>query len=459
MRSKILSLCLILAVALLLPLSVVAQSHTTNTFSIYSMYGLGDIQSQSTLQTRSMGGAGVAMRSRGAINLLNPASYSMTLQNSVMFDLGVQGTSSFNAQSVDGAVVKSNSTSINFSEFAFQMPITKGLGFAVSVSPFSSVGYRQERSEIIDGYGYVQYVNEGYGDISEVKAGLGWEPFKNFSLGVALQYYWGDIDRAFYGSLYSLTAGNDVISPAGLDNVSISKVKGQVGLQYVVMSSNRRALTIGATYDFGGDLTPRYSRYIGSMSSDGNDVGTNGNVENAYIQSDTTTMSIVLPNKGAAGVNFVTEKIMLSLDYSYQSWGRNNVDFLEISSTGVEVKYNNVGTVSVGAEYTPRRSDVRNYFNRVSYRAGARYGGYQYSIGGKSLNQYVVTVGAGLPINMAGISKVNVGLEWGGVGSVNYAAQTTTGQSVGLVRQNYLKFSLGFTLFGDDYWFRRPVID
>ncbi len=45
--------------------------------------------------------------------------------------------------------------------------------------------------------GRVQYVYQGEGDVTEVKVGLGWEIFKNFSLGVAAQYYWGDIDRSF----------------------------------------------------------------------------------------------------------------------------------------------------------------------------------------------------------------------------------------------------------------------
>ena len=65
------------------------SAETKNTFSSYTMYGLGRIQTQGTLATRSMGGAGVAMRSMTNINLINPAAYSMAIPRGVLFDFWV----------------------------------------------------------------------------------------------------------------------------------------------------------------------------------------------------------------------------------------------------------------------------------------------------------------------------------------------------------------------------------
>ncbi len=143
-------------------------------------------------------------------------------------------------------------------------------------------------------------------------------------------------------------------------------------------------------------------------------------------------------------------------DVSYQAWGKNN-DVVEMTNMGMDIAYCNTLVARAGVQYTPRRSDVRHYMNRVSYRAGARYGGYQYTFGGEHIMQYAATLGMGLPLKVIGVSKVDVGLEWGGLGSLK-EVQTSLG-TVGLVKQNYLKFSLGFTLFGDDYWFQRPQID
>ena len=135
--------------------------------------------------------------------------------------------------------------------------------------------------------------------------------------------------------------------------------------------------------------------------------------------------------------------------------GADKIVQWSILQQGVGIAYNNVNILKMGAEYTPRRYDVRKYYNRISYRAGVRYGGYQYTFGGEDIREYTLTAGAGFPFNNLGISKIDIGLEWGKIGSL----KTISGTDIGLVRQNYLKFALGFTMFGEDYWFRRPEID
>ena len=62
---------------MLLPLGVTAQTLTSsvNTYSPYSMYGLGELSTPGTAAQRSMGGVGVAMFSNTSVNVLNPADY------------------------------------------------------------------------------------------------------------------------------------------------------------------------------------------------------------------------------------------------------------------------------------------------------------------------------------------------------------------------------------------------
>ena len=68
----------IIAVVLLLPMGAVAQNLTSsvNTYSPYSMYGLGELTTPGNVAMRSMGGVGVAMLSTNMVNLLNPAGYA-----------------------------------------------------------------------------------------------------------------------------------------------------------------------------------------------------------------------------------------------------------------------------------------------------------------------------------------------------------------------------------------------
>lgn len=434
-------------VSAMLHVEVMAQSNTLNTFSTYSMYGLGELQTQGSLATRSMGGAGVAMRSVSTINFLNPASYSVALRKGVLFDFGAESGSYFSAQNIDGAKQTGSYTTANFQDIALQVPIAKGLGFGLSVTPFSSVGYRQLDTAVEPNLGYINIERSGSGNISEVKFGLGWEIIDGLSIGFAAQYYWGNIERNFVAEVISMTATGSSLSLSGVDNISVSNIKGQFGLQTELANNQRRKISLGLTVDVGGDLNPRYVRTVSDLyTSD----------EDTYAQNDTMSISIIAPRQLTAGVEYSNQKLQLLADVNYQGWGEKN-STVEYTTDGLAVAYNNILTGRVGLQYTPRRGDVRHYYNRINYRIGARYGGYQYTYQDEKLYQYAVTAGLGFPIRVVGISKINVGVEWGGVGSLKDVQ--VGAERIGLVRENHLKFALGFTLFGDDYWFVRPQID
>ncbi len=88
-------------VVAMVPGALFAQDNgNSNSYSPYSMYGLGELQTQGTVKSRSMGGVGVASRSGAEINLLNPASYSAAIQKSSLFNYGMEGANYFNSYNV-----------------------------------------------------------------------------------------------------------------------------------------------------------------------------------------------------------------------------------------------------------------------------------------------------------------------------------------------------------------------
>lgn len=433
-----------------------AQTSATNAFSPYSMYGIGEINTQGALPVRSMGGMGVAWRSTSMASLLNPAGYSATLRKSAIFNFGVEGMHVINTQNrydattgADAGSVKSSKTSVNFHEIALQIPLAKGLGLGLSLTPYSSVGYNmtaieQDENAWAD-VGQVKYNYQGEGDITEVKLGVGWEIFKGFSLGVAGMYYWGDIDRQFTTKIINNIVGNgSMLSTIGSNNYSVSNFKFQAGVQYSVINTDKRSLTIGATYDIGGSLRPKVTRltYI------------NDNLATDVYRDDYRS-EIRLPMQIAGGVFYQDVKWSAGFDYVYQNWKGKNAKLTDLIEQGVEVAYANTSTYKIGVEFTPNRFDVRRYYNRMSYRAGLRYGGYYQTFGGEHLNQYAVTIGIGFPLRFLGASSVDVGFEYGGRGSHKRIA----GGSIGLIKQDYFKFAIGLSMFGEDYWFVRPKYD
>ena len=430
-----------------------AQTNSTNAYSPYSMFGIGELSTQGSLPMRSMGGVGVAWRSTSVASLLNPAGYSATMRKSVIFDFGIEGLHTSNTQNkydASGAyagLARGSKNSVNFHEISLQMPLGKGLGLGVSLTPYSSVGYNMATYEENDGVwgdvGRVMHSYSGEGDITEVKLGVGWELYKGLSVGVAGMYYWGDIDRSYGTSIINNVTGMGSFSATmGNNNYSVSNFKFQAGVQYNIISNARRMLTVGATYDLGGSLNPKLTKSV-----------YNGDLNSTTVVKEGSSSAIRLPQQWAAGVFYMDSHWAAGVDYVYRDWGANNTA-AETIFGGMEVGYVNTHTIKAGVEYTPNRFDVRRYYRRMSYRAGFRVGDYYRSFGGETLDEYAVTFGIGFPVKFLGSSFIDFGLEYGGRGSHKRLSET-----VGLVKQQYFKVAVGISMFGDDYWFVTPKYD
>jgi len=443
---------LIVAAVAMVPTAVAAQTSSINAFSPYTMYGIGEQNTPGTLSMRSMGGAGVAMRSPGTLNLLNPAAYSAAQQKTFLFNFGLEGQNYYNSQKVAGESKNTAYNTFNFHDIAFQMPLARKLGLGFSLTPYSSVGYRTKyyheydpTDPVYGNVGNVQYNYQGEGDVTEVKLGIGWEVVKRVSIGVAAQYYWGDIERTYQTVVSNnIVNGGSVNTVTGTDSYGISRIKMQLGLQADLIQSERQVLTLGATYDMGGNLRPSVNQTV-----------VNGDIYGTVVRGDTTRMALKLPVQLGVGLYYQNAKIAAGVDYIYQNW-ENNESPKSVPGA-VNVAYKNTNTVKLGFEYTPNRMDIRNYLKRWSYRVGFRYGTYYQTFEGKTLSQYAVTAGFGMPVRFLGRSSIDFGVEFGQRG--NDSPLRIDNRQIGLVRQRYVKFSLGLTLFGEDSWFVRYKYD
>ncbi len=447
-------MCRLAAAALLVvPVSAMAQTSSINAFSPYSMYGIGELQTPGVVAQRSMGGVGLGMRSTMMVNPLNPAAYSMTPRQGFLFDFGVEGVNFYNRQQkyADGAQTTSRTSynTFNFHDIAFQLPLARRLGLGFSLTPYSSVGYRvsadDQSDDVWGNIGHVQYLYAGEGDLTEVKLGVGWEVAKRISIGIAAQYYWGDIERTYQTAVTNnIINGGSVNTTTGTASNENTPVKIKMGLQADLIQSERQVLTLGATYDMGGNLRPSVNQSI-----------INGDIYGTVVRGDTTRMALKLPIQVGVGLYYQNSKISAGLDYIYPNW--ENYETPKSVPGAFNVAYKNTRTVKACFEYTPNRMDIRNYLNRWSYRVGFRYGTYYQSFEGKTLPQYAVTAGFGMPVRFLGRSSIDFGVEFGQRGD-NTPIRVDNRQ-IGLVRQRYVKFSIGLTLFGEDSWFVRYKYD
>lgn len=441
----------IIAVLMLLPLAVKAQTLTSsvNTYSPYSMYGLGELTTPGTAAQRSMGGVGVAMFSSSSVNIMNPAAFGYTPRQSFLFNFGIEGGHFRNSQQKysNGTTssVKTAYNSLNIHDVAFQMPLTGGLGLGFSLTPYSNVGYTMYRDDmsVAGNMGSARYEYFGEGDVSEVKLGVGWAPTRKFSFGASMIYYWGNINRSYKMIPTNIITGSSEYSTmTGLDTYDVSRVKAQFGVMWNPILKSSEILSLGATYDIGGDLNPDMVKYVYV-----------DNLLNSTVrQENDAALPLRLPKQVALGVFYQNLKIKVGADYVYQSWGDDNASLIENNDNGVKVGYTDTHTVKVGFQYTPRHTDVRNYLRRVAYRVGARYGDYYQTYGGEKIDQLVLTAGFGFPVQLFGNSSIDVGVEWGMRG-LSEKDIVVDNAKVGLVRQNFFKLSVGLSLFGDPEWF------
>ncbi|MBQ5690946.1 MAG: hypothetical protein IIV24_05590, partial [Alistipes sp.] len=355
-------------------------------YSPYTMFGIGELQTIGTTQMRSMGGVGVAWRSNQMPSLVNPAGYSATLQKSFLFNVGIEGNFLQNVQRQytgdSYTTAKNGKNSVNIHEIAVQFPLAKRLGLGLSLMPYSSVGYKMsfldQSPEVAGNVGAASYTYSGDGDVTEVKLGVGWEPFKNFSIGIAAKYYWGKITHNYTSAVDNNFVGQGTyLSVVGEDEYAISNFKFQVGLQWDALATDKHLLTFGATYDYGGGLRPKVTKSL-----------LLNNVYNTEVFRETGISQMQLPHSVKAGVMYQSTTIMAAVEYEFQAWGSGNKGrFEENVNNNMTVKYVDTHTAKVGLSYTPNRFDARNYFKRIAYRVGARYSNYYQEYNGVAIPQ------------------------------------------------------------------------
>lgn len=415
--------------------SLWAQSSSLNTFSPYTFYGIGDIHEEGIAVTRAMGGASIGFRNSFYVNVTNPASYSSVRSNSFLSNFDMEGQNIY-ARTMDA---KTSFNTFNVRDIAMSFPLIKGMGVGLSVTPYSSVGYRvqhfDDSPEVQANIGQMLYSYTGSGDVTQFKLGLGYEVVKNLSFGAELIYYHGLIEREYSAVPTVITGTGSYHSILGLKSESVNSFYGKLGVQWTPLARRNTVLTVGATYQMGGKMGNEVENIVAQNSTLAPDVFA---VNEVYISN------FSMPNIYAVGFFLHKDNYSVGADYQFADWGtRNRGDVTATRS------FRNTNTVRLGGQYTPNPGDVRHALNRWTYRAGVRYSQYYIVINDQPFDDVALTFGVGVPLRMTGLSNVNLGLELGSRGTTK----------AGLSRENYLKFTIGFSLFGEDYWFVKAKYD
>ena len=440
LKGKFDKILLVFALALCtLPLS--AQNDAFNSFSPYSMYGIGDISKFGNAYNRSMGGVGIATRDKRNINILNPAAVTERDVQSFMFDFSLMEGNRYYAQKD----MHSSNNTFNVNSITMSFPIFKPMAMYLGIAPYSDIGYKISAWEtdktIIAETGSILNTVKGYGGLYNAYAGLGYQLFKGFSVGAELDYIFGNLhkDNSFEMATSSFRSINSGYT------LTLNALTGKFGVQYAFPVAGDVSAVVGATYKLETKLKGTVDRFEIQTISSINDSTPSPRTYSEKLDKG----QVKLANEIGVGFSLRGgDKWSAEVNYLRSDWTASGMDkVVGFANVGNSVFSASVAqSARVGFSYVPNRNDIRYYRRRITYRAGAYWDQAYCKIDGLDLRAVGITLGATLPVFRLN-NGVTIGMDFGQRGS-------KTGN---LVRERYVNFNLGLNLH--DIWFIKTRYD
>lgn len=427
---------LLLSVFLIISISVSAQEGTYGAYSPYSIFGVGDLSKEGTAYTKSMGGVGIANRNKRFINYTNPAAVTARDTLSFMADFGLVQNNKIFAQ----GDLRSGHNTFNIYNFVMTFPIWRSSAFMVGLTPYSDVGYDfssiEKNPEIIGNTGNISYDSYGKGSVYQAFVGAGVTFWKKLSVGAEMIYYFGNIDKVTnmdYSdvSYRSINGGNELM---------LRGTTGKFGLQYEQKIAGNVSMVAGATYKLGTDMKGFATEYRYANQSSVTDT--------LRYNVDTLARSGVrFGDELGLGISFKGgDKWSAEFNYVRSDWSKSGMDNARGFSVIGESRFSSTVSNSfrAGFEIVPNRNDIRYYFKRCSYRAGAYYDQAYYKLDGHAVNSMGITFGITLPVYKNTLHNgISLGVDIGQRASTKYE----------MIRERYAKIVIGFNIH--DLWFMK----
>ncbi|MEM9679775.1 MAG: hypothetical protein AAF901_05580 [Bacteroidota bacterium] len=412
------------------------------TASPYSFYGIGSLRFKGTVENRSMGGIGVYLDSIH-INLKNPAAYVGKNVDAIPFEgesrpvkYAVAG--SYTSLNLQNANTNEDASSYTFDYFALSVPMGK-FGFGFGALPYTSVGYRLEDRNEDDN---LDNRYSGEGGLNRVFAGLGYQITDKLSVGVDVNYNFGNIQNNAIAFLYD-SDGNLLQFQSRENNRSdLSGLNFNIGLSYKTMITDKLELSATTTYAPESNLSSENERSFSTITINpltGQEFAFN-TIDADLSAEGLDNTDLTLPSRFTLGVGIGQPKHwFVGAEYTYQNTSAFDNPIFDIDNSNFE----NSSGIAIGGFFIPNYNSFTGYFKRVVYRAGFRYEGTGLNINNESINEFGISFGVGLPIGGLFPSNINVGFEYGQRGTTNQ----------NLIKEDFI--SLNFSLSLNDRWFKK----
>lgn len=416
-------------------LPLAAQTNGSN--SPYSRYGFGLLGDRGNAFNKGMAGTAYGMQNGKELNTKNPASYAAIDSLTFLFDLGLSMQNGNIAQG--GVKTNAKNSSVDYVTAGFR--VAKNVGMSLGLVPFSTIGYNTSSKEEIQASNQVLTKTttfSGDGGLHEAYIGVGWAPFRRFSIGMNAGYLWGDLSHTV---LMNFDDSN-INSTRQAYETDIRTYKADFGLQYVQPLDKKNTLTLGLTYGLGHDIKRDAYYYNQKVVTGSSASGDTLVCRNAFQ----------LPHILGAGITWTHDNsLRVGVDYTFQKWADMKFPMVVENAAGAldyvgrKDLFTDLHKVSLGMEYVKNPEGLR-WRQRVRYRAGFSYQTPYTKIGGVDGPQhFLASVGVALPITNMHNSR----------SLINFSAQyeRVKPKMAGMITENYIRFSIGLTF--NERWFMK----
>ncbi len=456
------------------------------TSSPYSRYGLGEFNNQTFATPAAMGGSFIAYHQDSIapffINAANPAGLA-SIRLSV-FELG--GQSQFTKISSETTSIKKKNTNFSYGSVGF--PLKRFGGAAFGIMPYSTVGYKITATEQEASIGTMTYIFNGDGGINKAFIGAGVKPFRKqssrfyssnladtlikyqktntykrkkftkqllseLSVGVTANYLFGTINQV-----------TDVIYPGSISYFNVKRQRSMQVSDFTFNAGVQTHFTIDSIKSHGHRRILKQKINVGlgffintptSINAKQNNIVYNYAIDgyglekpkDTLINSQNNQGTIRLPLEMGLGLSIKKgEKLTVLLDAATTNW--NTFKYFDAPTA----EFKNSYRLSAGLNYVPNKLAYgsSNYIKRVQYRLGASYSSGYLDLKNKTISNYFVSAGLGLPVGLGrfdDIAVVNISAQFGKTGTLTN----------NLLEENYVRLVLGFTF--NKRWFIKYKFD
>jgi hypothetical protein len=277
------------------------------------------------------------------------------------------------------------------------------------------------------------YSYKGSGGVSKVSVSNGVRVFKEFYVGLQMDYLFGQVNRNV--STQNMSDGQ-YYKVQLEDLTSYSDFQFKAGFAYRAKLKTDLFLNVGATLDLNSTLNAEQIKRFATMDLSGLTVINSDTLEKskAFVQQIPVAKRFGLSIEKAA-------KWMVGVDYTYTDWTKVSNNLGRSSSLPVAHK------VSMGGEYTPDIESISSFIKRTTYRMGFSYEKTPYDFLGNGNYAVDKHLSFGVALPLRNLSFLNLAYQVGRRGLISENG----------MEEQYHKLTLGLTF--SDLWFQKQKIN